>query len=246
MISETEQQNQQVWYWSREEKQVWVEGEWTTEPDKIQWRDCTTNLLCLILRNYISGGLCGYVGVDNSHPLFGLDYEGAEKLFSIRWEITYCALSQKEYLPKKGIHWVSQQADPDQQIWWFGFAPDKWTDISPLMHPHMFNEHPLNQHLAEELREQGAGYRNIEAIKIVIRDLCLQIASTKRNMGSRKLGIPQLQGGRYESLGQHLKQAVYLPVNESERAEKTKELIELLPVWRKEDDEANTKPSSSQ
>ena len=50
-----------------------IRGSWDNEPDKIQWEDEETKLPCLIVRGPL-GALCGYVGVDESHPLFEKDY----------------------------------------------------------------------------------------------------------------------------------------------------------------------------
>lgn len=51
----------------------WGEGEWQNEPDKVQWIDEATGLNCLAVRNW-SGAWCGYVGVDEKHPLYAKDY----------------------------------------------------------------------------------------------------------------------------------------------------------------------------
>jgi hypothetical protein len=51
-----------------------AEGEWNSEPDKIQWVDEATGLDCLMHRG--PGGFwCGYVGVAEGHPAFGKDYD---------------------------------------------------------------------------------------------------------------------------------------------------------------------------
>lgn len=63
------------------EKSDWKRGVWDHEPDKIQWPDEVTELPCLIVRGP-TGSWCGYVGVPEGHPLFGLEYgdcpQGAE------------------------------------------------------------------------------------------------------------------------------------------------------------------------
>jgi hypothetical protein len=56
------------------DKSEWPRGDWDHEPDKAQWIDEATGLDCLIVRNR-SGALCGYVGVDASHPLHRQDYD---------------------------------------------------------------------------------------------------------------------------------------------------------------------------
>lgn len=55
------------------DKNKWPCGEWNEEPDKIQFEDPETKMPCLIVRGS-SGALCGYVGVTEGHPLFGIDY----------------------------------------------------------------------------------------------------------------------------------------------------------------------------
>lgn len=55
------------------EREEWGSGPWTEEPDKVQWVDEATGLDCLIVRNSM-GALCGYVGVPESHSLYGVDY----------------------------------------------------------------------------------------------------------------------------------------------------------------------------
>lgn len=67
-------------YKSRVDKSAWPRrGPWDREPDKIQWKDEVTSLPCLIVRNS-SGALCGYVGVPNTHPLHGKDFDDVQDL----------------------------------------------------------------------------------------------------------------------------------------------------------------------
>ncbi len=61
--------------WAFVDKSKWGEGPWLNEPDKMQWVDEDTGLPCLIVRNHgVTGSLCGYVGIDSSHPWFGVNY----------------------------------------------------------------------------------------------------------------------------------------------------------------------------
>lgn len=55
------------------DKASWGSGAWSDEADKVQWVDEATGLDCLIVRNN-GGALCGYVGVPESHPLYGVGY----------------------------------------------------------------------------------------------------------------------------------------------------------------------------
>lgn len=62
------------------DKASWGPGPWHDEPDKIQWVDEETGLDCLIVRNH-GGALCGYVGVPDGHPAYGVGYsDESEKL----------------------------------------------------------------------------------------------------------------------------------------------------------------------
>jgi hypothetical protein len=56
------------------DKSEWGPGEWMNEPDKVQWIDAETGLDCLAVRAGDMGHWCGYVGVPETHPLFGKDY----------------------------------------------------------------------------------------------------------------------------------------------------------------------------
>jgi hypothetical protein len=55
------------------DKSGWGSGPWQDEPDKKQWLDLETRLPCLAVRGP-GGHWCGYVGVTESHPLHGKDY----------------------------------------------------------------------------------------------------------------------------------------------------------------------------
>lgn len=58
-----------------DDKAGWGDGPWQSEPDKRQWQDDATGLPCLIVRGPV-GALCGYVGVPEGHPAYGLSYDG--------------------------------------------------------------------------------------------------------------------------------------------------------------------------
>lgn len=64
---------ERIEYRSIVDKFDWRPGEWSSEPDKIQWQDEATGLPCLIVRGPL-GALCGYVGVQLGHPLHGVSY----------------------------------------------------------------------------------------------------------------------------------------------------------------------------
>lgn len=61
------------------DKSKWGDGPWHREPDKMQWQDEATGLPCLIVRNH-GGAWCGYVGVNDGHPLYATGYSSPAKL----------------------------------------------------------------------------------------------------------------------------------------------------------------------
>lgn len=56
----------------------WPSGPWDDEPDKAQWQDQATGFACLAVRSSHSGHWCGYVGVPQSHPTFGKNYDDVD------------------------------------------------------------------------------------------------------------------------------------------------------------------------
>lgn len=87
----------------------WPSGPWDSEPDRIDFGHA--GLPCLMLRN--SGGYwCGYVAVEEGHPLFKADYEDAD--LDVHGGITFSG----ECRPP--ICHVPQPGKPDN-VFWFGF-----------------------------------------------------------------------------------------------------------------------------
>lgn len=54
-------------------KKTWPQGVWHGEPDESRWRDADSGLDCLVMRGP-HGAWCGYVGVPDTHPAFGVSY----------------------------------------------------------------------------------------------------------------------------------------------------------------------------
>lgn len=69
-------------------------------------------LPCVVLANS-TGSRCGYVGVPESHPYFGLDYNCGETTaeLEVHGGLTYARA-------EKGDDW---RKSPDGKHWWFGF-----------------------------------------------------------------------------------------------------------------------------
>lgn len=121
------------------DKSTWGDGPWQAEPDKIQWTDETTGLPCLAVRTPRSGNWCGYVGVAEEHPAFGLDYEEANKLAEgdeddYRWFRVHGGLTFSDFCQEgdeeTGICHVAQPGQPER-VWWLGFDCAHCDDLSP-------------------------------------------------------------------------------------------------------------------
>jgi hypothetical protein len=111
-----------------QDKTGWGPGPWQDEPDKVQWTDPATGLPCLAVRNNM-GALCGYVGVDESHPLFGVDCDEVD--VKVHGGLTFsnrCAKGE----PEHGICHKPDFGESDV-VWWFGFDCSHLYDLSPQM-----------------------------------------------------------------------------------------------------------------
>lgn len=127
--------------WHTEDKTGWLDGPWQNEPDKAVWVDPATNLDCMIKRGP-SGALCGYVGVDPTHPLFEVEYnqtktddpDDYDYLIDadVHGGLTYSRLCQ-EFDEKPETRLICHTAKPGRssRIWWFGFDCAHCNDYRP-------------------------------------------------------------------------------------------------------------------
>jgi hypothetical protein len=82
------------------QKDSWGPGPWDKEYDEYLWLDRQTQLFCSVRRGPM-GSLCGYVGVRQSHPWFGVPYDDIECF--CHGGLTYAAMTQitdwKSWMP---------------------------------------------------------------------------------------------------------------------------------------------------
>lgn len=107
----------------------WPSGPWDGEPDKAQWRDESTGMPCLAVRNRRYGNWCGYVGVAPDHPLYGKGYDEAG-YFEVHGGLTFADKCQPTEDESQGICHVPGIGEPDH-VWWFGFDCAHAWDYSP-------------------------------------------------------------------------------------------------------------------
>jgi hypothetical protein len=158
------------------DKSDWGDGPWQAEPDKRQWIDEATGLDCLLVRNHWSGHLCGYVGVPEGHPLFGLDYDTANdhaepdedgyRAFLVHGGLTFAGPCQ-EGGEESGICHIPAPGRPDR-IHWFGFDAIHAWDLGPATEALLLTE--LRHHRRSD---PETVYRTAE----YMQDQCAQLAA---------------------------------------------------------------------
>lgn len=99
----------------------WPAGEWDGEPDRVDF--IHAGFSCLLLRNNV-GAWCGYVGVPETHPAFGKDYDNVE--VAVHGGLTYANKCHGHicHVPEPGM---------PENVWWLGFDTAHCGDVSPGM-----------------------------------------------------------------------------------------------------------------
>lgn len=100
------------------DKTLWGHGPWLDEPDHEEFEMC--GFPCVVHRSSRMGFLCGYVGVDKTHALYGKLYDEAydEGLDGdVHGGLTYA----RAWAPGSEI----------KDLWWFGFDCGHLYDIAP-------------------------------------------------------------------------------------------------------------------
>ena len=160
------------------DKSSWpLRGEWDDEPDKVQWQDEATRYPCLIVRGP-SGALCGYVGVSEGHPAFGVGYYdvptplGSDDDYFPRVHggltfADFCAHSDDE---SRGICHVPAPGEPDR-VWWLGFDCANSGDICPSYYCKPLTEYE--------------SYKHIGYVKAEVRSLAAQLYTLAKQGAAR-------------------------------------------------------------
>ena len=120
------------------DKSKWITDpidEFLSEPDKVQYMDEETGMPCLIVRGP-SGALCGYVGVPESHPLFGKDYDelyNYENEKGVSIDVHGGLTFADKCHPREGGLGICHAPDKGESdnVWWFGFDCAHCGDLVP-------------------------------------------------------------------------------------------------------------------
>ena len=141
--------------WNYVDKSTWPSGPWNNEPDKVQWVDTTTRLVCMARRNARGGNWCGYVGVSANNPVHGKSYDDVDA--DVHGGLTYAAPCDGD--EERGICHRPEPGEPDD-LWWFGFDCAHCYDLRPA--PTTFN-----------YADGDEVYRDLKYVK----DQCARLAS---------------------------------------------------------------------
>lgn len=156
----------QAWTWIDRAERGWPSGDWDGEPDKAHWKDAATGFDCLAVRHETSGHWCGYVGVTDSHPAFGKDYD--EVSVKVHGGLTFSGLCQETTSPERGICHIPYPGDPDR-VWWLGFDCAHAWDYSP-------NDQKMSDERGYPFTIMSdASYRTLAYVQSECRDLACQL-----------------------------------------------------------------------
>lgn len=157
--------------WTTADKSGWGEGPWQDEPDKEQWQD-ETGYACLLVRN-IGGALCGYVGVPEGHPWYGVSAFDVEPEPDLHNGLSYAELCQKGPEGHTICH-VPAPGEPEP-LWWLGFHSEGSTDLCPALN--RINKQVPG--LRSIMRKQT--YRDVAYVKAQVAKLA-QAAAEAQNL----------------------------------------------------------------
>ena len=91
---------------------------WEDEPDHAEWTQEVSGYKCRILRNEITGSLCGYVGIPRDHRFWGTEYNTHDELDDISDNV------------HGGLTYSREESDG---WWYFGFDTNHIDDFAPKL-----------------------------------------------------------------------------------------------------------------
>lgn len=115
----------------------WPAGEWDNEEDEEYFLAYT--LICRLRRNHF-GAWCGYVSIQEGHPLYGKHYDEVD--LAVHGGLTF--------------------SGEEDGLWWFGFDCCHAWDYAPGLHPLVPADHMLDK----DVVYRTIGYAKNETIKL--------------------------------------------------------------------------------
>jgi hypothetical protein len=156
-------------------KSEWKAGPWSSEPDHVTWIHPVTSYPCMAKRN-LFGAWCGYVGLDDRHPLF-LSEVGCEEFKYIE---VHGAISMAGYFNEDALLFA-----PPRKLWWVGFDAMQENDLCPYFETEVDR---LDQQIERKLikgkrNEEPILYRDLDFIIGEIDSLAMQLSNFDARMG---------------------------------------------------------------
>lgn len=173
---------------------------WLSEPDDVAFSE--HGLPCVIHRNPYAGNLCGYVGVDKTHPWHGKNYSDYVKQADLAVDFDtrkiddrvstialFCLDGEKLEAGEVsldvgvavhgGLTYAADTCPPSSDssdgLWWFGFDCSHGGDLMPS---YSDPETSVGKILLEsgcDLRTMGV-YRDVPYVKAECKHLAMQLA----------------------------------------------------------------------
>lgn len=161
--------------WKFVDRTGWPSGEWDNEPDKVQWTDEETRLVCMLHRGPF-GNWCGYVGVPPDHRFYGVEYQNVYERegIDVHGGLTYSDHCSPNFDPETGygVCHVPEPGEPDD-LWWLGFDCGHAFDYQPGMYARL--GHLLPEELERCFPRGLDTYRNIAYAKLQCVVLAAQL-----------------------------------------------------------------------
>ena len=121
---------EQTWIDPKLDRSEWGAGDWDSEPDKVQWEDAATGLVCLARRSPGGGNWCGYVGVPSGHPWHGKSYNDDALIeVEVHGGLTYSNACGDGPIETSICHLPAHGSE--DHLWWFGFDCHHAWDFAP-------------------------------------------------------------------------------------------------------------------
>ena len=159
------------------EKNAIPVGEWTEEPDRVDFH--AHGFACLLHRNRM-GAWCGYVGVAPWHPYHGKGYDDIESDYiggefiggvDVHGGLTYAGACEPPlcHIPAPG---------EVEELWWFGFDLAHAGDKVPVMlkYERDIPDWPESKYDRMDI------YRNVAYARMETTQLARQLRRTRRSL----------------------------------------------------------------
>lgn len=114
--------------------QLLIERPWEKEPNRVELE--ILEYPCLIIRHEQLKHLCGYVAVQENHPLFGKHYENIN--INVHGGLTYSDEGNEEIYKDK-FFYKPKYDKKSNKLWWFGFDCAHAYDYVPGMYEQILN-----------------------------------------------------------------------------------------------------------